>query len=96
MWHWLSQAFSTYVLHVQRSNGYQWWSGMGANFGEVTVIGLGITAWRHINCAAPRCPRRGTHPTADGQHKLCRKHHPDLPDRKLSLAEIHRRHHAAK
>ncbi len=96
MTHWLSHAFYTYVLHVQRANGYQWWSGFGANFGEISVVLLAIGAWRHINCASPWCPRLGKHPTADGLHKLCRKHHPDLPDKKLTLAEIQDRHEKAK
>jgi hypothetical protein len=96
MMHWISDAFSTYVLHVQNHNGYQLWSGAGANFGEITVIGLVIGAYRHINCDAPRCWRRGPHKTADGQHKLCRKHHPDLPSHRLSLGEIHLRHHESK
>lgn len=96
MIHWLQTAFSTYVLHVEHGNGYQFWSGMGANFGEVTVIGAAVALVRHWNCDAPWCPWRGKHPTADGLHHLCRKHHPDLPNRRLSLAEIHHRHVRAK
>jgi hypothetical protein len=85
----------SYVLHPLHGNAYQWWSGPGSDLGEVTLIGLLIAAYRHINCEAPRCPRRGPYKTADG-HKLCRKHHPDLPDHRLSLREIHFRHHKAK
>lgn len=96
MLHWLSQAFSTYVLHVQNHNGYQFWSGFGSDLGEATLIGIALGAWRHVNCHAPRCLRFGKHPTADHQHKLCRKHHPDLPNRKLSLGEIHDRHFQAR
>lgn len=96
MLHWLSMAFSTYVLHPMHGNGYQWHSGIGSDFGEVTLIGAAVAAYRHINCAAPRCWRRGSHKTADGLHRLCRRHHPELPNRKLSLAEIHERHHAAR
>jgi len=94
--HWLSTAFSTYVLHSQHGLGYQWASGPGANFGEIAIIGAAIGLYRRWNCSAPRCWRHGKHPTADGLHHLCRRHHPDLPDRRLTLAEIHLRHHRAK
>lgn len=95
MWHWLSQAFSTYVLHVQNHNGYQWWSGAGSDLGELALITAVIAAYRHVNCDAPRCWRRGPYKTAAG-HKLCRKHHPEAHPRHLSLREIHLLHHEAK
>lgn len=95
MLHWITTAFSTYVLHVEHNNGYQWWSGMGANAGEVTVIAAVVAWYRHINCDAPKCWRRGPYKTAAG-HKLCRKHHPEVHPRRLSLREIHLQHHKAK
>lgn len=88
------------VLHPLHGNGYQLWSGIASDIGEVSIFAalltIGWHAWRHVNCAAPKCPRVGKHVTADGHHRLCRLHFPDVPDRKLSLAEIHERHHAAK
>jgi hypothetical protein len=93
---WTGDAFSTYVLHTQKGNGYMWWSGPGANFGELTIFGSVVAIWRHINCESPGCLRRGHYPTADKLHHLCRKHHPDLPNHRLSLEEIHERHHKAK
>jgi hypothetical protein len=92
--HWVDTAFSTYVLHVLHNNGYQWWSGAGSDIGEATVIGAALMLFKRWNCESPWCLRHGKHPTADGLHHLCRKHHPDL-GRKLSLAEIHARHFAA-
>lgn len=96
MLHWLVQAFSTYILHPLHNNGYQLWSGSGSDLGEITLFGLFVGAWRHVNCHAPWCLRLGKHPTSDGHFKLCRKHHPDLPEKRLSLADIHARHCAAK
>lgn len=77
-----------------------WLSARGYAFtssGEQIEIPVALLVlWRqHMMCDAPWCLRPGPHRTADGHHKLCRKHHPDLPNRKLSLAEIHLRHHAA-
>jgi hypothetical protein len=75
--------------------GYNFWSGVASDAGELTLIGGALALAKHANCDAPRCLRYGPHRTADGQHKLCRHHHPDLPSRKLSLHEIHARHRAA-
>lgn len=96
IWHWLAHAFSTYFLHTQHGAGYQWTSGPEARISYLGVFALVIGAWKHWNCQAPWCFRHGPHKTADGQHHLCRKHHPDLPNHRLSLAEIHERHNAAK
>jgi hypothetical protein len=88
-WYWL--------WHPLQGPGYQFWSGIASDIGEVTLIGGGIALYRKHNCGAPRCWRIGKHPTADGLHELCAKHHPDLPDHgRLSLKEIVERHHAAK
>jgi hypothetical protein len=87
-WYWL--------WHPLSGPGYQWWSGLGSDLGQVTLIGLLIGAWRQVNCASSWCFRLGKHATADGHHKLCRRHHPDLPNHRLSLSEIHERHHQAQ
>lgn len=90
-------ALSWYWLwHPLAGPGYQFWSGIASDLGEVTLIAGALALLKHLNCDSPRCWRYGPHRTADGQHKLCRHHHPDLPSHKLSLAEIHARHHAAK
>jgi hypothetical protein len=94
--HWLQAAFDTYLLHPLHANGYQWWSGAGSDLSELAMVGAAFGAWRHVNCAAPWCLRLGKHRTADGQHRLCRKHHPDLPDGRMSLEQIHARHAVAK
>lgn len=92
-----STALTFYWLwHPLIGPGYQFWSGIGSDIGQITLVGGLIAMYRKHNCGAPRCLRIGKHPTADGLHHLCRRHHPDLPDHRLSLAEIHQRHHAAK
>lgn len=77
--------------------GLNFWSGIASDLGEITLIGGMVAVYRKHNCGAPRCWRIGKHPTADGLHHLCAKHHPDLPDRgHLTLAQIHAAHGAAK
>lgn len=90
-------AMSWYWLwHPLIGPGYQFWSGIASDVGEVTVIGACVGMYRVHNCAAPRCWRIGRHPTADGMHKLCRRCHPDLPKHRLSLDEIRSLHHTAR
>lgn len=81
MLHWLSAAFSTYVLHVQNKNGYQWWSGMGANFGEITVLGLVIGATKHKNCHHKRCWRTWPFVHLHPEHgwPSCKRHWNETP-----------------
>ncbi len=69
---WFGTAISTYVLHVEHNNGYQWWSGMGANF---ALIGIFYHVARSRNCYEYRCLRVGTHKSQLDQHVRCRKHH---------------------
>lgn len=78
--------------------GYNSWSGIFGSFltslpGWLAAFGIW---YLHHACDNPKCPRIGRHPTADGLHKLCRVCHPDLPNHRLSLAEIHLRHREAK
>lgn len=79
------------------SCGYQLWSGIAGSCATSSGIWTGacLLYYRH-QCHAPGCLRIGKHATADGAHQLCPKHHPDLPDRRPTLDEIHARHHAAK
>lgn len=88
--------FHHWLFHPLIGRGYQFWSGIAGCFISLGLLSGGITAYRHINCHAPWCPRRGVHPTADGQFRLCRKHHPDLPDEKPDLRLIYKMHEEAK
>ena len=56
--HW----FDTYFIHVLSGKGYQFWSGIGSDIGEVTLIGLAMVWWRHHNCHVYRCWRLSWHP----------------------------------
>lgn len=84
------------IWHPLSGNGYQFWSGIAGCFVSLGLLGGLIAFMRQRKCQAPRCWRFGPHRSADGLHRLCRKHHPDLPDRRLTLSEIHVRHHKAK
>jgi len=51
--HW----FYTYFVNILSGKGYQFWSGLGSDIGEVTLIGLAMVWWRHHNCRVYRCWR---------------------------------------
>lgn len=94
--HLLASFWSHDIFHPLSGAGYQFWSGIGSDLSELTLLGLFFGAWRHLNCHAPGCLRLGKHPTADGQYKLCRKHHPDTPNKRPDLERILAAHAAAK
>jgi hypothetical protein len=97
LWHPLGYCSGTRV-QVRDCKGYNSWSGSFSDLGEITLIGGLIAVYRKYNCGAPKCWRIGKHPTADGLHSLCARHHPDLPadGHSLSLDEIWKRHRAAQ
>lgn len=69
------------LWHPLVGRGYQFWSGIGSDFAELTLVGALIAAWRHINCHVPRCLRRGHYPIDGTPYKTCAKHHPGIPDK---------------
>jgi hypothetical protein len=88
--------FSHWLFHPLVGRGYQFYSGVLGDIPEIGILFAGIGILKHLNCDAPRCFRYGPHRTADGHSKLCRVHHPDLPNHRLSLKEISARHHKAR
>lgn len=79
MIHWLSTAVRVYLLHPLKGNGYQWWSGAGANFGEITVIGMVLGAIRHVNCHHKGCWKPG-HRHPEHGWPACKRHWNETPD----------------
>lgn len=77
--------------------GYNFWSGIAGSF----LISLpnwfiaGFLFFRHTNCHAPWCPNVGKYPLEGTPFKLCKKHHPDIPDN-LTLEHIMYEHRRAK
>jgi len=72
-------------------HAYSFWSGIGSDLGEITIIGGLLMVLRKHNCEVHGCWRLGRHTTAGG-HTVCRKHHPD--DR-LTARDVQDAHRAA-
>lgn len=84
--HWLS-----HWLGLDNGSGpiYLWWSGVGADLGELAIISGLISIYRRHVCEIHRCQRLGRHQTNAG-HRVCRHHHPDGP---LTVQHAHAAHH---
>ena len=70
--HW----FYTYFVHVLSGDGYQFWSGIGSDIGELTLLTAFAIFIRQRNCHVHRCWRLAWHPHPVHGHPVCRKHHP--------------------
>lgn len=69
----------THVLALDdgSSRWYLWWSGIGADLGEVAIVVSLFAGVRRHNCHVHRCLRVGRHPVAGTTYVVCRRHHPD-------------------
>jgi hypothetical protein len=56
---------------------YGFWSGIGSDLGEVTIIGAALSIWWKHECHVKGCHRMGRHPVAGTPHVVCRRHHPE-------------------
>lgn len=63
-----------YLLHPLIGRGYQFWSGAGSDFGEVTLIVGVLAAFRRWNCNERGCFRHG-YPHGDHGRPVCNKHY---------------------
>lgn len=55
---------------------YLWWSGIGADFSELALVGAALGVYRKHNCHVHKCPRIGRLPVEGTGYVVCSKHHP--------------------
>ncbi len=82
-------ASITWLLpwHSLYGDTYQFWSGIGSDIGEVTLLGGAFVAYRKIECHQEGCHRLGRF--QHGHLKLCHVHHPKVPnDGKINSEHI--------
>jgi hypothetical protein len=69
-------------VDTQGSVEYAFFSGFGAwlssTLGLSTIV---LTLWHHLNCHVSDCLRVGKYSVADGQYKVCGKHHNEVTGR---------------
>ena len=81
-----------YLFTPLWGNGYQFWSGIGSDFGEITLITAVIAWYIHNQCHVNTCHKIGKHPFK--HYKLCAKHHPEVPTTgitHLHIVQLHRK-----
>jgi len=76
MYHWMG---------IDNTGGiiYAFWSGFGSDLGEFAIFwGLFANYKKHVcHVDHPRfCWRIGTHPVAGTPYRVCKRHHPDVPE----------------
>lgn len=69
-------------------HAYSFWSGIGSDLGEITIIGGLLMVLRKHNCEVHGCWRLGRHQTGAGHH-VCRGHHPDDPLTRQDVLDAH-------
>jgi hypothetical protein len=70
---------------------YAFWSGPGADIGELAIVSALVTMIRSRKCEIHGCWHLGRHTSAAG-HMLCRNHHPEGP---LTVESAHAAHRNA-
>jgi hypothetical protein len=79
--------FSHYIFEPLWGWGYQFWSGIGSDLGELVLItGLGTFFWRvkkktECHVEAPKNCHRFGYPVPGTGHRACRKHHPHAAEK---------------
>lgn len=85
IWHWIEVHTGT----VNESGAYYgFWSGFGSDIGELALLGGLWMGVRRINCHVKGCPRIGHYEVTGTPYKVCRKHHPDVPNKGVTHAHI--------
>lgn len=63
--------------HPLHGAGYQFWSGIGSDVTEITIVFALLAWWHSHHCHVHRCWRVSWWPHPDHGHPVCRHHHPD-------------------
>jgi hypothetical protein len=83
------------LWHLSGADNGHWyplWSGPGSDLGELTIFAAAIGLYRAHNCQVHGCWRLARHPVGNGTLKVCRLHHPALPDGKITTADVEAAH----
>lgn len=57
---------------------YLFWSGVGADLGELAIVGGLLSIYRRHTCHVHRCWRMARHNVTGTGYVVCRRHHPVL------------------
>lgn len=80
LWTWLGHFTG---VTDESGPGYGFFSGIGSDLGEVTLVGALAVMYRHHTChvdSPKSCWRPGRHHVEGTPYKVCKRHHPMVPD----------------
>jgi hypothetical protein len=78
--------------HLIGSDGgtwYNFWSGLGADIGGLTLLGAAIGAYRKHNCHVHGCWRLAKQQVAGTSWLVCHRHHPEGHPTAEQVAQVH-------
>ena len=78
--------------HVLGSDGRAWynfWSGFGADLGEVAFLGAAIGVYRKHNCHVQGCWRIAKQQVVGTSWVVCHHHHPEGRPTAEQIAQVH-------
>ena len=94
-WPWLVHLMGgDFTLPYGRWGWYNFWSGIGSDLSEITLVAGLVAVYRRHTCEVRWCWRIGRLDTAAG-HCVCRRHHPDVPSRAPTGEQVAAAHREA-
>lgn len=66
---------------------YAFWSGFG---GDLSMLGGIFIAYKKLTCHVSTCWRLGHFKVDKTPYKVCKKHHPKTPDKRIKVHHIER------
>lgn len=93
LWWWFQ-----YFTGTDNTSGrpYGFWSGFGSDIAELAIVGGLVRMARTHNCHVHWCPRIGKHEVKGTPYKVCRRHHPDMPQGQVTYLHVVKAHKKAK
>lgn len=93
-WHPLAEGANSTCSKTNHTGcGYGFWSGVGSDISEITLVGAVFALlgafWRNHDCHVIGCWRLSWMPHPVHGHPVCRKHHPDGQGRGEPLKAEH-------
>jgi hypothetical protein len=75
---------------------YNFYSGFGASYPYLLLSAGLLFYWHHTCQGKPACLRWAKYRAANGQFKVCYKHHPDFSGKRPNISTINRMHEESK
>jgi hypothetical protein len=84
--------------HLIGADGHEWynfWSGIGADVGQIALFGAAIGLYRKHNCHVHRCWRIAKQHVEGTSWMVCHRHHPDGKPTEAHMAALAEQKRAA-